>query len=244
MILLGTIVNSLGIVAGAILGVLLTSLLTKNKRLAALPDKLMKAVGLCVIFIGISGAFENKNTLVLILSMVIGALIGELIDIDKHLNTLGAFVERKLTKKKFDENGNEIVVEKGIAKAFVSATILFCVGAMAITGAIESGLSGGENQTTLYAKAILDTVSSVVFGATLGIGTALSAICVFIYQGAIELCAEAVRSLLSEYMIAQMTAAGSLIIFAIGLNMIGVTKIKVANLLPAIFLPMLLCLFM
>jgi uncharacterized membrane protein YqgA involved in biofilm formation len=115
---------------------------------------------------------------------------------------------------------------------------------MAITGAIESGLSGGENQTTLYAKAILDTVSSVVFGATLGIGTALSAICVFIYQGAIELCAEAVRSLLSEYMIAQMTAAGSLIIFAIGLNMIGVTKIKVANLLPAIFLPMLLCLFM
>ena len=170
--------------------------------------------------------------------------IGELIDIDKHLNTLGAFVERKLTKKKYDGDGNEIAEEKGIAKSFVSATILFCVGAMAITGAIESGLSGGENQTTLYAKAILDAVSSVVFGATLGIGTALSAICVFVYQGAIELCAEAVRSLLSEYMIAQMTASGSLIIFAIGLNMIGVTKIKVANLLPAIFMPLILCLFM
>ena len=244
MILLGTIVNSAGIALGALIGVLLTNLLAKSKRLAALPDKLMKAVGLCVIFIGIEGTFKNQNTLVLILSIVIGTLIGETIDIDKHLNTLGAFVERKLTKKKYDENGNETVQERGLAKAFVSATILFCVGAMAITGAIESGLSGGAEQSTLYAKATLDTISSIVFGATLGIGTALSAICVFIYQGAIELCAEAVSGILSPYMMAQMTAAGSLIIFAIGLNMIGVTKIKVANLLPAIFMPLLLCLFM
>ncbi|MBQ9744516.1 MAG: DUF554 domain-containing protein [Clostridia bacterium] len=243
MILLGTIVNSVGIAVGAFIGVLITNILKKNKRLAAIPDKLMKAVGLCVIYIGIEGAFKNQNTLVLILSIVIGALIGELIDIDKHLNTLGAFVERKLTKKKYDEDGNEIVSERGLAKSFVSATILFCVGAMAITGAIESGLSGGAEQSTLYAKATLDTISSIVFGATLGIGTALSAICVFIYQGAIELCAEAVSGLISDYVMAQMTAAGSLIIFAIGLNMIGVTKIKVANLLPAIFLPLLLCLF-
>lgn len=244
MILLGTIVNSAGIVIGSLLGVLLTNLLAKNKKLAALPDKLMKAVGLCVIYIGIEGAFKNQNTLVLILSMVIGTLIGEIIDIDKHLNTLGAFVERKLTKKKLDADGNEIIEDRGIAKSFVSATLLFCVGAMAITGAIESGLSGGVNQTTLYAKATLDTISSVVFGATMGIGAALSAICVFLYQGAIELCAESVRDLLSDYMMAQMTAVGSLVIFAIGLNMIGVTKIKVANLLPAIFIPLVLCLFM
>ena len=242
MILLGTIVNSAGIVVGSILGVLLTNLLAKNKKLASLPDKLMKAVGLCVIFIGIEGAFKNQNTLVLILSMVIGTLVGEIIDIDKHLNILGAFVERKLTKKKYDVDGNEIAEDRGIAKSFVSATLLFCVGA--ITGAIESGLSGGANQTTLYAKATLDTISSVVFGATMGIGAALSAICVFIYQGTIELCAESVRELLSDYMMAQMTAVGSLVIFAIGLNMIGVTKIKVANLLPAIFMPLILCLFM
>ena len=244
MILLGTIVNAVGIIVGALIGVMVTNLLAKSKKLADLPNKLMQAVGLCVIFIGIEGTFKNQNTLVLIVSMVIGALIGEIIDIDKHLNTLGAFVERKLTKPKYDENGNEIIKEKGLARAFVSATLLFCVGAMAITGAIESGLSGGQTQTTLYAKSALDFISSIVFGATLGIGTALSAICVFVYQGAIELCAEAVRSLLTDYMIAQMTAAGSLIIFAIGLNMIGVTKVKVANLLPAIFMPLVLCLFM
>ena len=244
MILLGTIVNTVAVIVGSLIGVLITNLLVKNKKLAELPGKMMKAVGLCVIFIGLDGTFKNRNTLVLILSIALGALIGELIDIDKHLNNLGAFVERKMTKVKHDENGNEIVNEKGIAKGFVSATLLFCVGAMAITGAIESGLSGGEVQTTLYAKSTLDFISSIVFGATLGIGTILSAICVFIYQGVIELGAGALGSILTDYAIAQMTASGSLIIFALGLNMIGVTKIKVANLLPAIFIPIGLCLFM
>ena len=142
MIFLGTIVNSVGIVVGSVLGALLTNLLARSKKLSALPDKLMKAVGLCVIYIGIEGTFENQNTLVLIVSMVIGTLIGELIDIDKHLNTLGAFVERKLTKKVYDAEGNEVTEDKGLAKAFVSATLLFCVGAMAITGAIEDLLMG------------------------------------------------------------------------------------------------------
>ena len=123
MILLGTIVNALGIVAGAILGVLLTSLLAKNKKLAAIPDKLMKAVGLCVIYIGISGTFENKNTLVLILSMVIGALIGELIDIDKHLNTLGAFVERKLTTV----SPSEILADSLMSRMKTRRPVCFCV---------------------------------------------------------------------------------------------------------------------
>lgn len=244
MILLGTIVNTVAVIVGSLIGVLITNLLAKSKRLAALPDKIMKAVGLCVIYIGIDGVFDNQNTLVLILSIAIGALIGELIDIDKHLTRLGAFVEKKFTKTEYDEDGNEIAKERGLAKGFVSATLLFCVGAMAITGAIESGLSGGAEQTTLYAKSTLDFISSIVFGATLGIGTALSAICVFVYQGAIELAAGALRPILTEYTIAQMSASGSLIIFALGLNMIGVTKIKVANLLPAIFIPMLLCLFM
>ena len=244
MILLGTIVNTVAVIVGSLIGVLLTNLLMKNKKLAALPDKIMKAVGLVVIYIGIKGTFDNQNTLVLILSIAFGALIGELIDIDKRLNRLGTFVERKFTKTKYDENGNEIVNERGLAKGFVSATLLFCVGAMAITGAIESGLSGGSEQATLYAKSTLDFISSIVFGATLGIGTALSAICVFLYQGSIELLATWLRPVLTEYTIAQMSAAGSLIIFALGLNMIGVAKIKVANLLPAIFLPMIFCLFM
>ena len=244
MILLGTIVNAAAVVVGSLIGVLLTNILTKSKKLATLPDKIMKAIGLVVIYIGIKGTFDNKNTLVLILSIAVGALIGELIDIDKHLNRLGACVEKKFSKAEYDADGNEIVKERGLAKGFVSATLLFCVGAMAITGAIESGLSGGAEQTTLYAKSTLDFISSIVFGATLGIGTALSAICVFLYQGAIELAAGALRPILTEYTIAQMSAAGSLIIFALGLNMIGVTKIKVANLLPAIFIPMLLCLFM
>ena len=146
MILLGTIVNALGIVAGAVIGVLLTSLLAKNKKLAAIPDKLMKAVGLCVIYIGISGTFENKNTLVLILSMVIGALIGELIDIDQWVNRLGDFLEKHLVKG--DGKGK-------FAEGFVTCSLMFCVGAMTINGAFQDAIGKPD---ILIAKAVIDGI--------------------------------------------------------------------------------------
>ena len=254
--LLGTVVNSSAIALGALVGVLLSRLLTKSKRFDRVADAIMKAVGLCVIYIGISGVISALTSasaseqsggigsaalLIMIGAIVIGTLIGELIDLDRHLERFGKFIESKLSKQSASTDGS--AQEKSLAKGFVSATLLFCVGAMAITGAIESGLSDGQNQATLYAKSVLDLVSSVVFGATLGIGTALSAVSVFIYQGAIEILASFLGSFLPNAVIWEMSATGSLIIFGLGLNLLGITKLKIANMLPAIFLPLLMCFF-
>lgn len=256
MMLLGTIVNASAIAVGALFGVLLSRLLTKSKRFDKIADAIMKAVGLCVIYIGISGVISALSSasaskenggigssalLVMIGAIVIGTLIGELIDIDRHLERFGKLIESKLSKT--PTKGSDMAQEKSLARGFVSATLLFCVGAMAITGAIESGLSDGQNQATLYAKSVLDLVSSIVFGATLGIGTALSAISVFIYQGAIEIIALFLGSFLPNIVIWEMSATGSLIIFGLGLNLLGVTRLKIANMLPAIFLPLFMCFF-
>ena len=258
MIFLGTIVNSAVVIIGSVIGVLLSGILTKSKKFASLPNIIMKAVGLCVIYIGISGVISAQASasqprelggvgafalLIMIGCIVIGTLIGELIDIDKYLDKFGKFIERKLTKKKYDENGQQIVQDRGIAKGFVSATLLFCVGAMAITGAIESGLSHGTNQATLFAKSTLDFISSIVFGSTLGIGSALASISVLIYQGVIELFAIFIGNFLPNVVIWEMSSTGSLIIFGLGLNMIGVSNFKIANMLPSIFLPLIMCLF-
>ena len=253
MIFLGSIVNAVAIALGSILGILISGLLAKHKRLSELPDAIMKAMGLCVIYIGVSGVITNQQKagealgsyaiLIMIGAIAVGPVIGELLDIDKGLNKLGKALENKVSKKTYDENGNEIVKEKNIARGFVSATLLFCVGAMAITGAIESGLSGGTEQGTLFAKSAIDMVSSVVFGATLGIGTIFSAVSVFLYQGIIELIAIFVGDFLPTVVTAQMSATGSVLIMALGLNMVGGAKIKVANMLPAIFLPLILCFF-
>ena len=253
MIFLGTIVNAIAIAVGSLIGVLLSGLMAKHKRLSEVPDAIMKAMGLCVIFIGVSGIITNQQKssewlgsyaiLIMIGAIAIGTIIGELVDIDKGLNRLGRALENKVSKKSYDENGNEIVKEKNIARGFVSATLLFCVGAMAITGAIESGLSGGSEQGTLFAKSAIDMISAIVFGATLGIGTIFSAVSVFLYQGIIELIAIFVGDFLPAVVTAQMSATGSVLILALGLNMVGATKIKVANMLPAIFLPLILCFF-
>ncbi len=250
MIFLGTIVNAIAIVVGSLVGVLISGLLSKHKRLEQIPEVIMKAMGLCVMYIGISGIISNQQRasevlgsyaiLVMIGAIAIGTLVGELLDIDKGLGRLGSALENKFSKKSTDENGTK---EKTIAKGFVSATLLFCVGAMAITGAIESGLSGGSEQGTLFAKSTIDMISAVVFGATLGIGTIFSALSVFLYQGIIELIAIFVGDFLPMVVTAEMSATGSVLILALGLNMVGATKIKVANMLPAMFLPLILCFF-
>lgn len=224
--MLGTIINSLAIIAGSIIG-----LLVKGGIPERVSDTIMKGLGLCVIYIGITGALKGENTIIIIICMAIGALIGELVDIDKRLNSLGEFIECKFNAKK-SLNGNV-----SIAQGFVSSSLLFCVGAMAIVGSLESGLQGNYN--TLFTKSILDGVSSIIFTATLGIGVVFSAIAVFLYQGAITICASLLSGVLSETVIISMTAVGSLLILGLGFNMLGVAKIKVANLLPAIFLPII-----
>lgn len=228
MNLLGTLVNTGAVLLGGGIGLLVQKGLPKR-----LSDILFQALGLCTIYIGVSGALSGENTLILILSMVLGTLIGEGIDLDLRVNQLGGWVERRFSQKN----------QKGVslAEGFVTASLLFCVGAMSIVGALQSGLSGSHEM--LYTKSLLDFVSAIIFASTLGAGVLFSALFVLVYQGSITLLAAWVAPLLSDAAVAEMTCVGSVIIIGLGLNMIGVSKLKVMNFVPAIFLPMLFCLF-
>lgn len=195
---------------------------------------LKKAIGLAVIYVGIKGAMDNRRVLLLIMSLVSGAIIGELINIDALMNRLGAWAEKKLYSGR-GERGEK--TSGAFSKGFVSASILFCTGSMAIVGSMQSGLQG--NHEILFAKAILDGSISLVFGASMGIGVAFSALPVLVYQGGIVLLARAVSGFLSDEIIREMSAAGSLLVAAIGFNFLATREIKVANLIPAIFVPWL-----
>ena len=223
--LIGTLVNALGILGGSAAGLLLGRLIP-----ARLADAVTKGVALCVFYIGVSGMLASERTLVLIVSMVLGVLLGELLRLDDRLSALGDRVERR-----FAARG----VRGRVSEGFVAASLLFCVGAMAIVGSLESGLSG--DHATLYAKSVLDAVSAAVYASTMGFGVALSAIPVLLYQGAITLGSSLLAPVLTDAVIAEMKAAGSLLIVALSLNMLGLTRIRVMNAVPAVFLPMLLC---
>ena len=244
--LTGTIVNAQAILAGSVAGLLLKWLAGRiSRRLPAgsaamgqrLQTIIMQGVALCVLFLGISGSLKGQNSLITILSMVIGAIIGELLDLDKRMRALGDWVQKKTEHLVKGSSGGP-----SIADGFVTASLLFCVGAMAIVGALQDGLIG--DHSTLFAKSLLDGISSIVFSASLGVGVAFSAAAVFLYQGVIALAASFLQPLLGDAVIAEMTCVGSLLIVALGLNMLDLTKIKVMNLVPAIFLPILLCIFM
>ncbi len=230
---LGTIVNTAAVIVGGIAGTLLRS---------GIPEKykktVMQGIGLSVLFIGVSGtikemlAIVNGNKLdrqfimLMIFSLVIGGLLGEAIKIEDRLENLGKWFQSKLPAK----GGS-------FSNGFVTASLVYCVGAMAIVGALEDGLSG--NPSTLFAKSILDGISSVIFAATMGIGVAFSAIPVLVYQGAITLTAGLLKPWLTDTVISQMSLVGGILIFAIGLNLLEIKKINVGNLLPAIFIPLI-----
>ena len=243
--LTGTLVNAAAILIGSLLGMLLTwlaghfsTLLPAGSTLLAerLKTIIMQGVALCVMYLGISGCLEGNNSLIAILSMVLGALIGELLDLDKRMRSLGDWVQKRT--EHLVTNGGQASISEG----FVTASLLFCVGAMAIVGALQDGLTG--DHSTLFAKSLLDGISSIVFGASLGLGVAFSAVAILLYQGSISLMASFLQPYLGDAVIAEMTCVGSLLIVALSLNMLGLTKIKVMNLVPAIFLPILLCLVM
>lgn len=219
--MLGTIVNFAAIIAGSIIGMLL-----KNGVPEKISTTIMQGLGLCVVFIGISGAIKGSNILLIIISIVIGGLIGELIDLDNLLQKLGDKIENKF-------KGSGVKISEG----FVTTSLLFCVGSMAIVGSLQSGLEG--NHKILYAKSMLDGVASIIFASSLGIGVALSSITVLIYQGAITLAASLIKGILTQSVITDMTAVGSLLIMGLGFNTLNMTKIKVANLLPAVFIPII-----
>ncbi len=226
--MLGTWVNVATVILGSLIGMFLKK---------GLPEKIAKgmttAVALAVLYIGIDGMMSGENTLVLVLSMVAGTLLGTLLRMDDGLNNLGGWLEKKISKD--GESGR-------ITEGFVSASLLFCVGAMTIVGPLQSGLTG--NHEMQFTKAILDLISAIVLASTLGGGVMLSAITVLVLQGSITLLAQVVAPFLSDYVIAEMTCAGSVLILALGMNLLGITRIKLVNSLPAVFLPILLCIFL
>ena len=228
---LGVIVNGLVIVGASFAALILKKFIMKFDKNNKV--EIMSGLALCIIYMGISGALECQHVLICIISMVVGGLIGELIDIDKGLNSLGDKIEEKLNKGKTDVSKEKVSISQG----FVSASLLFCVGAMAVVGALNSGLFG--NNDTLFAKSALDGVSSFLFSLTMGIGVLLSAVAVFLYEGIIACGAFLLKGVLSTAVITEMNAVGSLLILALGINMILKANIKVANLLPAMFVPII-----
>jgi uncharacterized protein len=222
VVLLGTIVNGLAIIAGTMLGKVLTKIPEDIKKLV------MQAISLSVIVLGMQMAFKSEEFLIVIGSLVLGAILGEYWRLDGKLNDIGAWLEKKIGAK---ETGS-------VAKGFVTATLIFVVGALAILGGLDSGLRA--DHTLLYTKSLIDGFTSLFLTTTLGIGVIFSAIPVVLYQGFIALFAVQIEKIVPEVImnsfIKEMTAAGGIMIMAIGLNLLGLTKIKVANLLPAILI--------
>lgn len=220
MVLLGTIVNGVCIIVGSLLG----------KLLHRIPEKLkgtvLHAIGLAVMVLGLQMGFKSGNFLIVILSLVFGAVIGELLALEDKLNQLGKWLERKI------DSSNQ----GSIAEGFVNATLIFVIGAMAIIGALDSGIRGDHD--VLYTKAIIDGFTALILTTTLGIGVIFSVIPVVIYEGIIALFATQIDHFvpkeIMDSFIKEMTATGGIMIFAIGLNITGITKIRVANLLPGI----------
>ena len=215
---LGTLANCVAIIIGALLGVFC-------KR--GLPEKwqetMMSSIALCILIIGVQMALKTQNIIIVIFSLVLGAIVGEILDIEAAMNRLGQYLGNKLSQ-------GDGSAAAAIAAGFVNASILFCSGAMAILGSIQDGLAA--DHTTLFAKATLDGLISLILSANLGIGVILSALSVGIYQGSITLLSGFVGPLVTEAMLAEITASGGIMIMAIGCNMLKISSIRIGNLLP------------
>jgi uncharacterized membrane protein YqgA involved in biofilm formation len=218
MALLGTLVNAGAIVAGALIGLFL------SKMREQISDTIMQAIGIVVLVIGLSMALETDNFVALLLSVVFGGIIGSWLKLEERLNNFGKRVEQKFEGK------------RPFATSFVSGTLLYCVGAMAIVGAINSGLQGDHQ--VLYTKALLDGFTAVIFSATLGIGVIFAAVPVFLYQGSIALAAEWITWFIAEDLLDQIilhvTSVGGLLIVGLGINLLRAATIRVADFLPAL----------
>lgn len=228
MILTGVIINVAAIIIGSAAGLLL-----KKGIPDSMGDSVMKAMALCVLYIGISGSLDGENVLIAIISMALGTVIGEALSLQERLEKLGALIQSKC--RPFP-NG------VSVAEGFVSASLLFCIGAMAIVGSLQSGLS--LDHSTLTAKALIDGIAAVVLASSLGIGVMFSAFLCLLYEGTITVCARFIGPYLTTSVINEMTCVGSLLIIGIGINMMFKNKIRVMNSIPAVFLPILLCRFM
>ena len=223
--MLGVFVNVITVVVGALIGLLFKKGIPESVSKAA-----MIGLGACTLYIGISGSLCGENVLILIAAVVVGAISGTLLDIDGKINSMAEKVENRFKK----EGG-----KASIAEGLISATLLFCVGSMTVTGSIQAGLTG--DNTVLITKATLDLVSAMMLASSLGVGVLLSAVSVFVIQGGLVLLAGVISPFMNAAAINEMTCAGSLLIIMIGTNLMGITKIKVADYLPAIVLAPVIC---
>lgn len=222
--LFGTLINVMAIVLGSLIGIIF------NKRINQdIAYSLFKVLGLCVMYLGIAGIVKVENPMVIIISMALGTLAGEVIDIEKRLEALSARIETLVNR-----------FHKGkIKDGFLTATLLFCIGSMAIIGTIESTLS--NNHDTLFAKSILDGITSVIFSSTMGLGVMLSGASVLLYQGSISVLATFIKPLVTlvPETIPMISGVGSLMIMGLGINMVFNLKLKISNMLPSILVPIL-----
>ncbi|MEG0831143.1 MAG: DUF554 domain-containing protein [Acidaminococcaceae bacterium] len=221
---MGTLVNVGAILVGATLGLML-----KQGLPAKVQGTIMQGIGLAIAVIGIQMALQTNNMIIVILSLVCGALVGESLDLDKGLNRCGDWLGSKIAQKRATGATTGTTISEG----FVAASLIYCVGAMAIVGSIQEGLTG--NATTLYAKASLDGLTAIIFTANMGVGVAFSALSVGLYQGSLTLLASSLESVMTPAVLAEVTATGGILIIAIALNMLKIQEIRLANLLPAIF---------
>lgn len=227
MILYGTIVNVIGVLGGGLVGLFIHKLMNKGIP-TRYSDRIMQGIGLCTIYIAAGSLLDGSKTLVTVLSMVLGAVIGELLDLDGRITRIGQKLEAK-----FGGSGQGSFVQ-----GFLSATLLFCVGTMAILGSLDAGLR--NDHATLLAKSVIDTISACIFASTLGLGVLFSAVPLFLYQGGITLLSSVVGPYLTEGVIAEMNTVGSLLLLGLSLDLLGIKKLKLMNYIPAIFLPILL----
>ena len=257
--LAGTLVNTGTVILGSLIGLAIHAISKKGKlksqRFAEMSKSIMNGLGLAVVMVGVGGALTgvindvvsdavaypavlrngltSENTIITILSIVLGILVGGLIDIDRWVNLLGQKIE-----KLFNRNPEQSAVHVPVAQGFVSASLLFCVGSMTIVGSIQSGLMGDHD--LLYTKSMLDLVSSIILSSTMGIGVLLSSLFVLVFQGGIALVASIAGQGLSVAVIDTMSMVGSVLIVGLGLNVMGITKLKIMNYLPAVFFPIAL----
>ncbi|MBM7572528.1 DUF554 domain-containing protein [Aquibacillus albus] len=222
MVLLGTLVNGICIIIGTIIGLFFTKIPERHK------ETIMNGIGLAVVLIGLQMALKTENIVIVLLSLLTGAILGETLNLETKLNNLGNWIESKVKTK------NESTISQG----FITATLVFCIGAMSVIGALDGGLR--NDHEVLITKAFLDGFVSLVLTTTLGIGVLFSVIPVVMYQGTIALLATQIERWLPEsflnQFILEMTATGGLLIVAIGLNILNVTKIRIANLLPSLLM--------
>ena len=217
----GVWANAAAVIVGGLIG---------SRLRGGIPKRFSNSINmgraLCVLLIGISGAIQTQNVMLVIISIVLGTVIGELLRIEDRLDALGAWAQKKLARD-----------DDSFSKGFINATLLFCVGSMAVVGSLEAGLQNKAD--TLLAKSILDGVSALIFASSWGTGVILSVVPLTIYQGGIALLAMALGNFLSETAILEMSATGSLLILALGVNMLGAAKerIRIGNMLPAMFIP-------